>query len=256
VDVQWLVIESDSNDDTRAKLEELKAEIQTFQFIALGELCERFPLRTQRIAYCRNRYLHEIEQNPDYKDIDYVIVADLDGVTELLTEYGVSSSFSRNDWDVVTANQRGPYYDIWALRHADWSPNDCWRQYKFLMEHRMNAEKALFGAIQSRMITIREDCDWIEVESAFGGFAIYRKEALDGVQYSGLTETGEEVCEHVALHQILRTRGKRIFINPKLINTYTEQTIGFLPSERIKRYIKRWHKTIANTLPSIKREHV
>ena len=30
------------------------------------------------------------------------------------------------NWAVMTANVKGRYYDIWALREDNWSPNDCW----------------------------------------------------------------------------------------------------------------------------------
>jgi hypothetical protein len=63
------------------------------------------------------------------------------------------------------------------------------------------------------MITIPEDSDWIEVDSAFGGFAIYRRSSLaDTAAYEGVE------CEHVTFHDHIRRNGGRIFINPKLIN--------------------------------------
>ena len=248
--VQWLVIESDSRDGTVKKLGELKQEVENFRFISLGALRKDFPLRTARIAHCRNRYLDELNGNPIYAHIDYVIVTDLDGVNDQLTEQALLSCWARDDWDVCTANQRGPYYDVWALRHKTWSPNDCWSQYRFLTEHGLSVNKSLFAAIHSRMVKIDENLDWIEVDSSFGGLAIYRRCALEGAQYVGLDDEGEMVCEHVRLHAVIRAHGGRIFINPGLINTgYTSHTKKLLLLSRIRRQIKAlWDAVIANPI--------
>ena len=251
--VQWLVIESDSRDRTVKKLGELEREIENFRFISLGALRKDFPLRTVRIAHCRNRYLDELSGNPIYAHIDYVIVADLDGVNDQLTEQALLSCWARDDWDVCTANQRGPYYDVWALRHKTWSPNDCWSQYKFLTKHGLSTNESLFAAIHSRMIKIDENLEWIEVDSSFGGLAIYRRKALEGTQYVGLDDEGEMVCEHVQFHATLKSKGGRIFINPKLINTgYTPHTRKLLLWSRVKRWIKGlWNIVITNPIKAL-----
>ena len=248
--VQWLVIESDSRDATVKKLGELEREVENFRFISFGALRKEFTLRTARIAHCRNRYLDELNGNPIYAHINYVIVADLDGVNDQLTEQALLSCWMRDDWDVCTANQRGPYYDVWALRHKTWSPNDCWSQYRFLTEHGLSANESLFAAIHSRMVKIDENLDWIEVDSSFGGLAIYRRKALVGAQYFGLDDEGEMVCEHVQLHAALRAHGGRIFINPGLINTgYTSHTKKLLLLSRIRRQIKAlWGAVIVNPI--------
>ena len=68
------------------------------------------------------------------------------------------------------------------------------------------------------MITIPASNEWIDVESAFGGFAIYRRNWFDIVKYVGVTEDGDEVCEHVSINLTMRKAGAKIFINPQLIN--------------------------------------
>jgi len=253
--VHWLLVESDSDDDSTTRLAELADEVDHFRFLSLGSLRSQMPLRTERIAHCRNAYLNEIRTNAAYKQIDFVIIADFDGVNRLITDEAVLTCWERNDWDVCTANQRGPYYDVWALRHRDWSPNDCWSQYAFLQRN-VGKRLALFAAVYSRMITISEDSDWIEVESAFGGFAIYRRHALEEAAYVGLQDDGRAVCEHVTFHSQLRARHCRIFINPKLINAaYTEHSerILFL---RIKarvdgvvKSLRSWLRPIRNAFP-------
>jgi hypothetical protein len=212
------VIESDSDDDTRIVLAALAAEKANFRFLGLGMLRSSLPRRIERIAHCRNRYLDEIRRNPLYRQIEFVMVVDLDGMNSLLTKKAVLSCWTRGGWDVCTANQRGPYYDVYALRHRLWSPNDWGSQYAFLLSHGRRAARAYSASIFARMIRVSEDSEWLEVDSAFGGLAIYRKQAMLSGEYTGFAPDGTEQCEHVAFHKQLRLEKKRIFINPRLIN--------------------------------------
>jgi len=217
--VSWLVIESDSTDDTVAQLASLKRDRERFDFESLGGLQETRPLRTDRIAHCRNVYLERLASEAIYRDVRFLVVADLDGVNELLSLSAVQSCFDIEAWDVCTANQRAQYYDLWALRHPEWMQGDCWRQYEFLAANGVSRSKALYAAVTSRFLRVPETSPPIEVDSAFGGFAIYRREAIGDARYVGLAPDGGEVCEHVAFHSALRSRGARIFINPRLINS-------------------------------------
>ena len=217
--VYWLIIESDSKDKTVEKLKNINRKMQNFRFYSFGILSNKISKRTERIAYCRNKYIEEINNNPIYSDVEYVIVADVDGMNNKLTPDGLLSCWKRNDWDVCTTNQAGPYYDIWALRHKEWCPGDCWSEFNFLQDKGLSYRDALFSAVHSRMITISEDEPWLEVDSAFGGLAVYKKKSLQNTEYIGLDKDGEEVCEHVHLHAQIKESGGSIFINPKLVNT-------------------------------------
>jgi len=217
--LHWLVIESDSDDDTVATLEAISANERNFRFQTMGRLADKYPQRTDRIAVCRNAYLEELNSNPVYAAVDLVIMADLDGMNNMLTARGVASCFSRTDWDICTANQAGRYYDVWALRHPIWCPNDCWKQAVFLKKYGLETRKARFTGVYSKQVTIPPDSEWLEVESAFGGLAIYRREVLRDAQYSGIGPHGEKICEHVPMHAGLREKGCVIMLNPALINT-------------------------------------
>jgi hypothetical protein len=224
-ELHWCLIESDSFDANLRVLEELSEKTENFSFRSLGKLRDQMPLRTPRLSRCRNAYLLEIRQNPLYRNIDYVVVSDLDGVNDCLTREAVESCWLRSDWDMVSANQDGPYFDVWALRHELWSPNDCWAQNHFLNRFEPNFEKNLNVSVYSRMIRVPRENPWIEVESAFGGLAIYRRRLLEYGEYVGLNALGEEVCEHVPFHAALRQKGARLFINPSMITaSYTERT--------------------------------
>lgn len=233
--VSWLVIESDSDDSTVDVLRRIECDVDGFGFISLGALKDSFPLRTDRIARCRNKYLEELENNPSYSEVDFLVVSDLDGVSEKFTEDAFLSCWSRTGWGGCTANQNGPYYDIYALRHPAWCPGDALRQSEFLAAY-MDNEDAMSIAIRSKMIKIPADSEWIEVESAFGGLAVYKKESVLGARYNGLDDRGREVCEHVDFHRMIRSKGFGVYINPRLINSdYNEHSLRYGLSARIKR---------------------
>jgi len=236
--ISWLLIESDSTDKTVQKLEQIKKNINDLEYITLGNLRSSIPLRTQRIAYCRNKYLNQMNHNPKYRNIDYVVIADFDGINSKITQEGVQSSWDFDGWDVCTANQDGPYYDIWALRHQEWCPNDWFYEYEALSKlnsnHFYNMQKSLY----SRMKVIPKNSKWIQVDSSFGGLAIYKKEVLKNLKYEGLNIYGQEICEHVPLNLDLNTKGYKIYINPKLVNAgWTEHTKSL---KSIKHIIKKF----------------
>lgn len=222
-EIKWLIIESDSTDDTLETLEGISLKKSNFEYVSLGNLSVEHPQRTDRIAVARNEYLKNFQHSKLYSNCTHLVVADLDGVNNLLTKEGINSSLTLGGKCVYTANQLGPYYDIWALRHNLWSPNDCWAELAFYKKRYKWPEYALKRAILSRMIQIREDEDLLEVDSAFGGLAIYPREAVEGLMYVGLDASGNEICEHVQFSMNIGKKGFKIFINPKMINTsYTE----------------------------------
>jgi hypothetical protein len=74
------------------------------------------------------------------------------------------------------------------------------------------------AAIYSKMRVIRKDADWIEVNSGFGGLAIYKSSIFQSFDYSlGEEDIGSE-SEHVALSNKITRSGQRIYINPRMIN--------------------------------------
>jgi len=216
--IHFLIIESDSSDATLKVLTQLKVEESNFDYISLGNLSRTLSKRTERIAFCRNKVIDVLLSNSQYSQIDYVAVADLDSVNAKLTREGVRSCWDIElDWGGVTANQTDEYYDIWALRHDFWNADDCWIQRKELERF----TSPLFAenlAILSKKIHISPMTPPIEVHSAFGGLAIYKRDAFVSSRYVGLREDGSEICEHVPFHHQMRESGFQIFINPKLIN--------------------------------------
>ena len=59
----------------------------------------------------------------------------------------------------------------------------------------------------------------IEVNSAFGGLGIYKKEVFICGKYEGLDSKGYEVSDHISFHSAIRKAGYRIFIDCGLVNS-------------------------------------
>ena len=218
-EIHWLVVESDSEDNTVEILQEHERRLKNFRYLSLGRLRDKYPKRTERTSFCRNVYLGEVQKNEIYTDIDFVLVVDLDGINTKITEEGILSCWEVDDWGGCAANQAGPYYDVWALRHEVWCPGDCWHEYYFLREYGLGVARALYASVYSKMITIPSDQPMFEVDSAFGGAAIYKREALMNAKYVGVDEEGKEVCDHVALSEDMRNDGFKLYLNPKFVNS-------------------------------------
>jgi hypothetical protein len=237
--IKWFLVESDSADQTIDQLTSLSSRNENFRFTTLGQIQKIGEPRTVAMAEARNRYLREMRENTEYKGIDLLAISDFNGLNSKLTEAAVSSCFQIEDWDACFANQSGRYYDIWALRHPLWSPNDCWQQLSFYRRYYKFPEFALAASVRSRMIRIPQRSPWIEVDSAFGGFALYRPDAIGNAEYKGLTIEGNAVCEHVPFHAQMRRNQKKLFINPQLINTKsTDHSIRMNLSSTLLRLTK------------------
>ena len=53
----------------------------------------------------------------------------------------------------------------------------------------------------------------LEVDSAFGGIAIYKVSIIGDCKYIGSYDDGTELCEHVPFHQCIKENGGKIYIN-------------------------------------------
>jgi len=233
--VQVFLVESDSTDATLSVLENLHTEIECFNFVSLGDLSSEIPDRIHRIRHCRNVYVQKVRNLIEVSDIEYVFVADLDGMNSKISSKAILSSFQRDDWGAVLSNQRGGYYDVLALRHPTWCPQDVLvdlrheqslidntelpkRSFLRRASRRVEYDRARKKAIYSKMIRIEQDEDWIEVNSGFGGLGIYKSELFERFDYSLLEGDLDFESEHVAFSKRITDAGYKIFINPKMIN--------------------------------------
>jgi hypothetical protein len=165
--------------------------------------------RTHRLSYARNKLLNIALELNNY----YLVVMDLDNVNLLLTKKYFLSSFNyKNDWACLCANQKDKYYDLWALRTKDdWLNFDCWEC--------VNKKKNVNFCVNSRYKNLPKQKELIEVNSCFGGLAIYKIKYLKDCKYYGGTNN-DEVCEHVNLNNDIRLKNNgKIYINTNMINS-------------------------------------
>ena len=214
-DVKCVFVESDSSDGSLDMLNSFKGTSDQVEVISLGRLEPSMPLRTQRIATARNTYLERAEQLKD--NFDLLLVLDTDEVNaEPVDTESILSNFKYSGWDMICANQGHLYYDLWALRHPDWMPFDCWERIanrpSFMSPQ---AAKEIF--LGSRFIHIDSRHPPIKVQSAFGGSAFIRINSIKGTRHYGVNN-GMQICEWVPFCQGLNEGKANIFINPQFIN--------------------------------------
>ncbi len=121
-----------------------------------------------------------------------------------------------SNWAALFTNQRGLYYDIYALRKQGWCESDCFQEYNKLLKF-LNPADAKEKAIWSKMVKIRRNSKPIRVESAFGGLGIYKKEIFLKFDYSPRSNSFLE-SEHVILHNKIDESFGELFILPNLTN--------------------------------------
>lgn len=223
--VKWIIIESNSTDNSVDTLFEFSSKSNLIYFETLRSNFEEKKLRTEVLATARNRYLELVRELREKVELDYMVVCDLNNLNNKLRKDSIDSCWDQSDWGAVTANQAGPYYDIWALRHKFWNYGDCWESFREMQKIHGDSKLALWDSIYSKMIRIPYRNPWVSVDSAFGGIAIYSTKYIEGCSYSGIDQNGGQVCEHVAFNRGVKENKGDIYINPKMINfKYTDHS--------------------------------
>ncbi len=167
----------------------------------------------EAIAHARNRVL-EVALSSQFDSFDYLIMMDLDFKLEPDYEGFIDTFQSNKEWDAVFAYGIDPAITFW-----DWYP---------LRDAATPLGSELLGNdwwYMPRKLTLAKNDDWYPVFSAFGGCAIYKKEALRGCSYSGLVtkELGmfyQKIIDTYPDHELIqsylnnyKTTQKRSFID-------------------------------------------
>lgn len=235
-EIDVFLVESDSSDSTIDVLNKLSKKIPNFNYVSLGELKTQLPNRIERIRKCRNVYVEHIRNSFDLKGWNYVVVADLDGMNSALKRNSFLKIFSsQTSWDACFANQKYGYYDVYALRHESWMPNDCFEEltelkntipknvftkFQFLLKIKtiLAYDRARKVSIYDKMRVIKRKSPWIKVESAFGGLSIYNVSLFLKYDYSKVITEGPLISEHVDFHLKCAQDSANFYIVPHLIN--------------------------------------
>jgi len=232
-----VIFENDSTDNTKKILQKwanteknIHISLNDFDTITIpekhNEVNPAFSLhRIEKMTNYRNSYLDIIEK--ENLSGDYVIVVDMD--VRKITLQGIIASFSLDyEWDALTANgtSRSPstffrkrFYDTYALV-------ECGQENIPQTERSIRAAQYRWAFLKPRMPLMR-------VASAFGGLAIYRRQAIAGCRYGVLPNDDNKVetrSEHIFFHRQMREKGyDKIFIHPAMrviYQTHVWETVG------------------------------
>ena len=215
---QVVVYENDSTDRTRKIMTEHKKS--NYHYLLEDGITE--PRRTVRLQNARNQIMDKVRELNVNGEYEYLILLDLDDVNkqcQFVSSMDSNFIHATDSWDVMTANQRDDiYYDIWALRKKNVLEYDFWKQEALANDESSKQEimDKLKPVWNRQFIT-----DTLtEVDSAFGGAAIYKLSAIpDECKYVGMHEdVDREKCEHVEFNRCIQKNGGKLFINRDFVN--------------------------------------
>ncbi len=167
----------------------------------------------EAIAHARNKVL-EVALSSRFDSFEYLIMMDLDFKLEPDYEGFIETIKSEKPWDAVFAYGIDPVITFW-----DWYP---FRDYICPLGSELLGNDWWY---MPHTLTLTKKDDWYPVLSAFGGCAIYKKEALRGCSYSGLVskELGifyQKIIDRNPDHGLIKsylnnykTTKKRVFID-------------------------------------------
>ena len=240
-DSRVLLLENDSTDQTADLIRAYGRSHSGVHALGFPGLNTRIPIKTVRLAHLRNTALEWLRCNGGWSSIDWLVVLDLDEVNAAPWDLAQLTQallwWQRQPQAAgLFANQSGPYYDLWALRHATRCPDDVWEAMLHLhgQQPELSDTKLLEQVYLPRQFSLAPGSAPLEVDSAFGGLAIYQSDWLARAEPCYVGEralawhgtAGQrwlrwQCCEHVALHQQLRNSGGRLWIHPGLVNWNT-----------------------------------
>ena len=229
---ELIIVENDSADDTRRRLREFASSRGNVRLVEADGLDDAHPMRGDRLAVARNLYM-DVVREPYYSDCDDLVVLDFDDVNS--KPINPAAFAAARGWLWQEPNRRGVfansapfYYDIWALRHPTWCPDDCWGRVR-RAEPALGLDEAVRRHVARLQIPLAPTRPPIMVDSAFGGLGIYRREATLEATYVGLDPDGYETCDHVAFNAQVKGADGVLAIYPALQNqSGREHIIGAL----------------------------
>ena len=165
-----------SNDFTLKKLIELKKKFDIDIIINKDLLTNS---RTVNIELARNKILEKVYNI--YDEYDYFIMIDMDDVSSKPINIDVLKDVLKEDkiniWDGLFFNNAN-YYDFWALNFKEFQYS-CWHS---------NNVKKLVNLMNSEFKKEIKNKEFIECQSAFGGFGIYKINRFKNCYYRSLID--------------------------------------------------------------------
>jgi len=231
-----------SSDNTFAKLKSYKSRNpDRFHYYVNTEPLSSF--RTCNIAKGRNTCLNMIKDK--YNDYEYFIMMDCDDVCSgNIKQHILLHYLQRNDWDALSFNHPGSYYDLWAFS----------KDPLFIGYNHFHNGHVLYKNYITNIIEKTPKDKLISCFSAFNGFAIYRTKKFLNCSYNGefsldylpnqyiqkniafagklINRDAKEDCEHRQFHfQAIKENDARIRISPHCLFakiSVIKKTLSFL----------------------------
>jgi len=245
-EVAFIFVENDSKDATKNQLRDWCDARPSSRLITRDGFDRSYPIRTIRLGKLRTEYVALVKA--EFSEHDYLVVLDCDEVNVSMIDLDAvvrAIDFLAQDPSRagVFANVEGLYYDMWALRHPQLCPGDVWEEVlDYVTRFGVSDQEAYSQTLKLRGLNLKRNAPPLEVDSAFGGLAIYKIASILNNQASfigykkkilpsrnGPTEVGLQVCEHVSFNAGFRALGEKLFILPYLIN-FQCQAGSFPPS--------------------------
>jgi hypothetical protein len=174
-DKSKIIISFDLSEDfTLLKLIQLK-KIYDIEILVNNDKLSQ--IRTLNIERARNKIINKIYK--EYSDYEYFIMIDMDDVSTKPIDIEIlKEALDKNSmWDGLFFNNEN-YYDFWALNFKDFQYS-CWH---------CNDVKKLINIMNDEFKKECIDKEFIECQSAFGGFGIYKTEKFKNCFYSSLID--------------------------------------------------------------------
>jgi len=232
----FIFLENDSLDDTKNELEKWGKDKNNFRLITINDLDKVIPIRTVRLELLRNLYVEIIKKDDNLLKYDLLMVIDMDDafcypINQSVVLESINFIMSKNENAAIFSNQIGIYYDMWALRHKTICNVDIWEEvFDYVREKKVTDAEAFNATFQRKIFSINIDNNIFEVDSAFGGYGIYKLNYIinNKSPYLGskvkilelepnINICRWSICEHVNFHHGIQNQGGKLFINPKMI---------------------------------------
>ena len=236
-DSAYVFVENDSKDSTKSIFQSWGKNKNNFHLINVDGIGQ-IPIRTMRLELARNVYVEYIRNNAVLATYDYLVILDMDdanvnGTSTNKFIEAIDFLSAENTHAGVFSNQIGTYFDMWAFRHPKLCPKDPWEEVlDYAHAHRVTDEIAYEETFKKRITSLNSTGGMLEVDSAFGGFGVYKlnyalqnKNPYLGTKVKVLFDENGivnicrlQMCEHVHFHEGIKNIGGRLFIKQDLIN--------------------------------------
>lgn len=166
--------------------------------------------RTFNIANARNSIIDYIKRDND-ESYQYFIMMDMDDVcSNLIVQPDILEKYLINDhnWDSLSFNLNN-YYDIWALS-IDHHLFSCWH---FQESKNYNDSVSVIKTYIMNKLNIIKENELLVCQSAFNGFALYKKNKFINCKYDGYIKHSAELIGYHLIDNQEKVLGKKFDIN-------------------------------------------